>query len=173
VAFDVPALQLIAYSSLTGASIIVASVSVFLAFRQNFGWRPIVMPTSYGGGGSNSEIEIEFEVWNRRKYPIMVLAQELTFKTLTFVKENRALTDEELGTEWTRNGRTFQLSKKILLDPNSHHRFSLAAEYKTDKPERVWDEIASIKVYIFDPNKNRELLIGSGKVKWSTMRGIF
>jgi hypothetical protein len=91
-AFDVPTLQLIAYSALTCASVIVASVSGLLAFRQSIGWKPIVFPTSHGFGRLNddepdglSKATLEFEVWNRRKYPIIVIGAQVDFETLDFV----------------------------------------------------------------------------------------
>lgn len=72
--YDTPTLQLVAYVGLTVSSIIVACSSLFMAYRQNFGWKPIVFASSYGGGGGKHgyTVTIEFELWNRKKHPISV-----------------------------------------------------------------------------------------------------
>lgn len=163
-------LQFIAYASLTLASLTVASVSLLFAFRQNFGWKPIVLPTSYGCG--DIDLSLEFEVWNRRKYPVVVLAEEVTFSVLSFERPDKVPTDDEVPTHWYVDGRKFFLANKVRLEPNVHRSFSLTASYTAQNPAQVWDESASIKVYIFDPIKNREIIVCSKKVKWGTMRPV-
>jgi hypothetical protein len=39
---DTPTLQLIAYVSLTLSTVFVAATSLIIAYRQNFGWKPIL-----------------------------------------------------------------------------------------------------------------------------------
>jgi hypothetical protein len=175
-AFDVPTLQLIAYSALTCASIIVASVSLFLGFRQNFGWKPIVLYTSYGYGPHDVEeyeVSVEFEVWNRRRYPIVLLMQEVHFRKLTFVQLRKPeRSEEEFTTEWGLTERKFNLLKKVLLEPNSHHGFELRAACDLDTPQRIREESTSIRVYYFDPIKNRELIAKSTKIEWKTFADV-
>jgi hypothetical protein len=67
-------LQLVAYVSLMLSSVVVALTSLFIAYRQNFGWKPIVFLSSFGGGGGRYgyTVTIEFEFWNRKKYPVTV-----------------------------------------------------------------------------------------------------
>ena len=43
---DTQTLQLMAYVTLTLSSVIVAGTSLFIAYRQNFGWKPIIFPSS-------------------------------------------------------------------------------------------------------------------------------
>ncbi|WP_242914356.1 hypothetical protein [Brevundimonas pishanensis] len=63
------------------------------SFRQQMGWRPIVVFKSYGveSGNINSDdpnilgsngklyCSIEFEIWNRRKYPIVINVVDVSF----------------------------------------------------------------------------------------------
>jgi hypothetical protein len=67
VAFDIPILQLVAYSSLTCASVLVASVSAMFGYRQNFGWKPILFHTGLGydptlANSKKLYVDIDFEV---------------------------------------------------------------------------------------------------------------
>lgn len=67
-------LQIVTNATLTIVGICVAVASVIVAYRNNFGWKPIVLITRWqrspyktSGGGS-----IRLEVWNRQKYPVTV-----------------------------------------------------------------------------------------------------
>lgn len=165
-AFDVSTLQLIAYSSLTCASVTVASVSVFLAYRQNFGWEPIALITSYGYT-SDSEVTLDFEIWNRRKYPITVLNQEVTFISLDVTGQQ--LDEPDPDPEWHLQEGIFYYMKKVLLEPNSHQHFSIVARYKQATPSPLQKAAASVTVDIFDPIKNRERVITSKTIKWAEL----
>jgi hypothetical protein len=165
--FDIAILQLIAYASFTLASLTVASVSLLFTFRQNFGWKPIVLPTSYANS-IIGELYLEFEVWNRRKYPVVVLAEEVTFDLLSFEMPDNGPIDVELPTHWDLEGRKFSQKKEVRLEPNAHCGFSLTAPYNAHELARAWDERPSIKVYIFDPIKNRVIIVRSKKVEWHT-----
>jgi hypothetical protein len=52
---EAPILQLVAYTCLTGASVVVATVSALFGYRQNFGWSPIVLVTSHGLGAGGKD----------------------------------------------------------------------------------------------------------------------
>ncbi len=116
--FDIPTLQLIAYSALTCASVIVASVSLIFGYHQNFGWKPILFPTSIeiGHVGDNKyRLNIEFKVWNRRKYPIVVLTQDVDFEKLSYIGTTYFPdTVNELAT-WRWSG-----TLKFFMDKTGH-----------------------------------------------------
>jgi hypothetical protein len=82
-------LQLVSSSVLALTTAIIAGTALSLNYRQNYGWKPVVLV----GNLSNSwdwpdmdderwakephaedrrQFSIEFEVWNRRKYPVSV-----------------------------------------------------------------------------------------------------
>jgi hypothetical protein len=169
VKFDVPTLQLIAYLALTGASVTVACVSLFLAYRQNFGWKPIVLSTWHQQSLVEPyELSLEFEVWNRRKYPIVINSQSVDFQKLTFVRTGKPPTTE-LGTDWDWDKRHFQNYHSVMLDPNSHHQILLTSGVETSDPEKV-EDIAKISVNYFDPIKNRSLTIKTRQVMFKRRR---
>jgi hypothetical protein len=170
VTFDVPTLQLIAYSAFTFASITVACVSLFLAYRQNFGWKPIILWTRRRLTIKDLpyELSLGFEVWNRRKYPIVIVGQCVGFQKLTFVRTGKPPA-KELGTDWDLDERLFENHHSVLLDPNSHHQFSLTTGFETSEPEKA-EDVARIVIFYFDPIKNRFLTIRSEKVKFEPMR---
>jgi hypothetical protein len=140
--------------------VIVASVSVVLGYRQNFGWKPIILPTSHGFGTLKEDepdglakATFEFEVWNRRKYPIIVQDAHVNFETLNSVfTESGTIPQEEM---WDGDGRTFSgHDYSLVLDPNAHPKFPLGFACEN----RRWDEIhdtVRIRVRYYDPIKNR------------------
>ena len=122
---DTPTLQLIAYSSLTYASIIVAATLLLLSYRQNFGWQPLIVVTSFGGG--NESIHLEYEVWNRRKYPVTVIMQELIFSSLHFDGREVGYPDDSGWSMQEQQGQeqSFFGEEHTVIEPNKHQRFSL------------------------------------------------
>src|ERR1700741_2491930 len=66
---DSPTMQWIASTALTLASVTVAVVAATFNYRQNRGWKPAILVLSQG---FDIVAWIDFEVWNRRKYPIVV-----------------------------------------------------------------------------------------------------
>ena len=162
-AFDVPTLQLIAYSALTFASITVASVSAVFGYHQNFGWKPIILPTGHGIGRLKDHDEagplkatLEFEVWNRRKYPIVLNGAQVDFESLNFVtNEFGTLSDEEM---WNWGGRTFWNPYSERIEPGSHYTCKLGAACQKQHTEEIHDRVR-IQVDYWDPNWNRYLSI--------------
>lgn len=87
--------QFFAYTSLTVTTAIVAILSLKFSYRQHYGWKPIVMIVRKGmqGGEINDEelikeVEetgfrlyawVQFDLWNRHNYPIVVEDASITF----------------------------------------------------------------------------------------------
>lgn len=174
-AFDIPTLQLIAYSALTCASVFVASVSAIMGYHQNFGWKPIILVKSHGYGGpldggkdlpGARKGTLEFEVWNRRKYPIVLVAAQIVFEKHDFVFA-AIHADDEL---WQHaGGRAFKNHYSDRIEPNSYYVCKLGFAYKDQGSE--FDDRVRIKITYFDPNRNRYITakarqpIGTG---WKT-----
>jgi hypothetical protein len=64
-------LQWIAPTAPAVASVIVAVVALAFNYRQNRGWKPVILVLQCGF--DQPFASIEFEVWNRRKYPVVIL----------------------------------------------------------------------------------------------------
>jgi hypothetical protein len=161
VSFDVPTLQLIAYSALTCASVIVAAVSLILGYRQNFGWPPIVLVTSHIQMGSHHppdevyEFTLEFEVWNRRKYPVSVFVQDLTFRNVNFVRSEVRMPSDYAHT-WDGGPEFFSNWKGVLLEPNGHAQFEFVHMARDAGRKKSASEV-EVSVAYFDPIKNKYL----------------
>src|SRR5438270_14013939 len=113
----VPIVQLIAYVMLTLASISVATVSAFIAYRSNFGWKPLVLVTSYGfqgtGGSKQVAATVQFEFWNRRKYPISIRYMTVALSTVK-------LRPHDVDPPWHSSGHTLSNPHIKTLPPDTH-----------------------------------------------------
>jgi hypothetical protein len=150
-----PIVQLIAYVMLTLASVVVASVSALFAYRNNFGWKPLVLVVGQGliyyGGSLQAGATVTFEIWNRRKYPISVRSVSVRFDDSIILRDTVALPP------WIKTANT--LTNDMLINrtaltiaPAMHERMHLevALEAEGDQARKVAGRIA-ISVGYFDP----------------------
>jgi hypothetical protein len=145
-------LQLMAYVALTLSSIIVASTSLFIAYRQNFGWKPIIFPSSYGGGGGKYgyTVSINFEVWNRKKYPIAIRRVSVEYEKQVMHRYN----DAALSEGWHIEGEhTLVFDKHETMDPGKSRQYALEAPI--EKAPIDLQENVTVTLFYFDPIKNR------------------
>ena len=153
---DVPTLQLLAYISLTAVNLVVAGSALFLSYRQSLGWKPIAFILSTGmiSGPDDPGVyrgTIQIEVWNRRKYPIVIRGAEITVSSLKLLEP---LTHRGKRPPWSRLGRSLLHRSDVVLEPNSKHNIDV--EYRF--PKRTLDdldEVISWRVWYFDPRRNR------------------
>ena len=88
---------------------------------------------------------IDFEVWNRRKYPIVIHFVEIKFGNVML--EHRS--DE---TTWYIFHNKLIHREHVRLDPASHRLFQPRVPFKQ---RNDLDETVKIDVYYFDPIANR------------------
>ena len=149
--------QFIAYVALTASSLTVAIVSVTLAYRQNFGWKPLVFVTSHGLQTQPIPSNVyfatlDFEFWNRRKYPLVLRHMEVRFSTIK-VKELK--NDEVISRDWyVHAGKSMSLRGDQVLDPTAHKKLSIAAPFDTSSLDDLEDKL-TIQAMYYDPRKNR------------------
>jgi hypothetical protein len=145
-------MQLVAYVGLTVSSIIVACSSLFMAYRQNFGWKPIVFASSYGGGGGKYgyTVTIEFELWNRKKHPISIRFVSVTYEKTVMDRYVQGV----LPAGWQIDGehRLF-LNKQETVEPGKKHHYDLVAPIQ--KAPIDLQENVTIDLFYFDPIKNK------------------
>src|SRR5258708_2705212 len=81
-----PLVQLASGGLLALASFVVASTFLLFTYRNNFGWEPLGLVTDWRLGAHQGDQfqrgTINFEIRNRRKYPIVVRMIMLTFPTI-------------------------------------------------------------------------------------------
>jgi hypothetical protein len=174
--FDVPTLQLVSYTALTCASITVAAVSCYTAYRQHRGWKPIILMTHRGRNETLSAprhgLLVVFEVWNRRKYPIVLDEVTIAFQRFTFSDMPGMENDPQRGVEipygektlWFRDGRNYTTYPSDPVGSNEHAMFHIDAPYQLGEDAKTTKEIARVTVRYFDPIGNRYLKIKSQRI---------
>jgi hypothetical protein len=145
--FDLSTMQWVASTALTLASVTIALVAALFAYRQNYGWKPAILILSKGF--SDEIAYVEFEFWNRRKYPIVVHAVEIKFGTVEL--DHRGEKSEWGKSDWWIFHNKLCHRPHMRLDPASHHLFQPRIPFKQQKVE---DETIRIDVYYFDPLAN-------------------
>jgi hypothetical protein len=144
---------------LSGA--VVAWVALRLNYRNSYGWKPMVLLKTYGIGqaGGWTEVNCTFEVWNRRKYPIVVREVIVSFGNTKVDDEAPANFGEE--TEWHVTNRGMLVSSKnITVEPATRQDFDAGGPIKTGTGA-LGDGHSQIVIYvdIFDPRENRQVLL--------------
>lgn len=178
--FDVPTLQLISYIALTCASVTVAAVSCYTAYRQHRGWKPVILVTHRARGETRSGpkgpsyaprhgLLVVFEVWNRRKYPIVLNQVTIAFQRFTFCDMPGMEEDPQRGIEipfgektlWFRDGRNYTTYPPGPVGSNEHTMFHIDAPYEFSNDTKATKEVARLTVRYFDPIRNCYLKIKS------------
>jgi hypothetical protein len=152
---DTPLLQLVAYISLTVASITVATVSAIFGYRQNYGWRPLALVTGHGlhgiGGSRIYRAILTVEFWNRRKYPIAVNSASVKFATMEFKYE--ASPDAQ---GWSRTGDHYFKRLDQRLEPAAHVGLEFTAPFEAPSIDALRDTV-EVEIHYFDPISGKGL----------------
>lgn len=154
---ELAVVQLIAYVTLTLGSVIVAIVSLTFAYRQNFGWRPLALVPSHGLSGGMVEghygATLQFEVWNRRKYPVAIRYCDVAFSVLTF--ESASGSGDGPEPEWGvwERGKLHS-REELVLGPNEHKEYNVEGLFKKRSLDDLVDPV-TIEVSYFDPRRNK------------------
>jgi hypothetical protein len=151
---EIAAYQLIAYVSLTLASVTVAVTSAIIGYWQMFGWRPTLFITGIGSAGSDTAL-VTFEVWNRRKYPVAISAGSfIDFRTTKLAER-----PEQSGWSRWRNTMTYY-GEKIRLEPLSFQTFVVQADFEKSAGNAIADKWL-VEIQIFDPISNKEVTLSA------------
>jgi hypothetical protein len=167
--FDVSFFQIVASLALTFASVTVAVVSTYLTLRHNRGWKPIILVIAQaraapGQDLPSDQIWLVFEVWNRKKYPIVIDRVTVAFSRLDLI-EPRRLEEVEIEKgeiQWVLEDKEFESYLQVSLDQNAKHTFHLAARYKPDG--KGDNDKARISVCYFDPIRNKYRKVTSHRI---------
>jgi hypothetical protein len=156
----VPVAQLAASTLLAVASLVVALVALHFAYRNNFGWKPLLLLKSHGGSaGSNwSEISCTFEIWNRRKYPVVIREMQVLFGAAKIDFDTPNVEGEE--TDWwsTESGGLLHL-KTISLQPSQHLEFEAAGPVRRGDGNPI---DAEVWADLYDPRLNASVVLRAG-----------
>lgn len=154
--------QLIAYICLTITSVIVATVSLRFSYRQNFGWAPLMIVSTHGhesefGPGKDESIiraTVEFEVWNRRTYPIILEGAEIRFRQDILEPSVPSLDNESAW--WVEAPSVCAYLERLAVKNGEHHAYKLSVPMKPGLDFKDIDGMIDIEVTCFDPRRERE-----------------
>jgi hypothetical protein len=151
--------QIITNATLTVVGICVAMASLIVAYRNNFGWAPIALISGYGLKGfgpdpKNVAALLTLEVWNRRKYPIIVRFINLKFDSLP-IKERLST---PAGEVWHIRSRYVSHLTPHTLDPTSHETHEIEIPLKPETLDGLESNFR-VRIEYFDPRSNQRRLI--------------
>lgn len=155
--------QFIAYVCLTITSVIVATVSLRFSYRQNFGWRPIMLISRYGLEGTPKAMEgktgfdnmmtINFEVWNRHTYPIVISQAKVKIEQ-DILDHNKSKTTEHQRWYIGPKGECSYLDRLVVKN-GEHLEYVLRVPLKDGQSLDDIDSKIHINVGYFDPRRDK------------------
>lgn len=165
--------QFIAYTAFTATTVTVAFLSLRYSHRQNFGWKPllllvnrnfksdIVENTSEGAVGVKTLVSIEFDIWNRRTYPIVVDGAIVSFTQDIFCDEKVGVLID--GNEWINiEPSEFVMNERFVLDGGKHRTIFLIAKLRDG--QRIQDVAGDMNISMgyFDTRSRKRIALRVG-----------
>jgi hypothetical protein len=140
-------LQPLASVAVALAGLVVAIVAAVVGYRNAFGWAPIlfvktqaVIPRKNPQGLG---VSIAFEVWNRRKYPVVIRSME---KAWRITNANKAIVRQ----------------KDFVVPPGNHQSFSAFVRLSPKVEYSRLDPLeGQVRVLVFDPRKRKHKIIAA------------
>ncbi len=158
-----PLAQVLAYTTLTLTSIIVAVVSLRFSYRQNFGWKPILLVSTHGmtgkpkkgskGESFTTSAVLKFEVWNRHTYPIVLEQVNVNFKQNILDYQQNYTTEENPW--YVQPYSKCHYRDRVVVKNGEHHEFVLEAVMVEDQSLDAIDGMVDISVAYYDPRRVR------------------
>lgn len=156
-----PWLEIIASSIWACAGIILALVSLNFSYRQNRGWKPILLLQSYGDGSSDDRkyyvVDINFEFWNRRKHPVAVANVEILFSRIQL---DQTVQGFDYGGWQPSSASKLWHHRRFVVSPNEHHIFNARMPVPndfivSDDLDEDMSDAVRIEISYFDPVEDR------------------
>jgi hypothetical protein len=164
----IPLVQIATNATLTLVAICIAVASLIVAYRNNFGWKPIaILP--YQGTQSkrltgdfsthsfrdlfDNTAVLPIELWNRRKYPVVVRYIQVDVKDKVAFEIVPPIPGNKEGW-YISSERASMLEHSTTVAPSSHHTFTCQLPFKTTSFDAMRVRFV-INISYFDPRKNR------------------
>jgi hypothetical protein len=153
----IPLLQIITNATLTLVGICIAVASLVIAYRNNFGWKPIALVGEYGISGVGGDTKnytalMDLEIWNRRKYPVSIRSIRLSFTDLEIKRPDAASTR---GKDWYIGHNYASHSTPHVLGPNMHEEHKIEIPF-TAKTLDLLKAPVRIEISYFDPRLDKD-----------------
>lgn len=161
----------VAVATLSGVAVAIAACVV--SYGQAIGWRPLLVVQRWGLIELYSGIcaATVFEVWNRRRYPIVVRRLHVDYNKVRLgeIRDKITVGDSQSGWRTTFRG-TLENREEFVIEPGQHKVFKVEAMCIQEGP--FPDEEAkriTVKVLVFDPFwGKRTVLKGTGQIWWNS-----
>ena len=162
--------QIVASVFLALAALIVGIASAVFTYRNNFGWAPVILTIdsgvldkpdtrrSEGGWPRDFVATIEFQIWNRHKYPIHVGYLNVEFKSLELIADFNHLDKTQPHIYST----FMDWPVKRPIAPMTSETFNLEIPFTLGKEYGSLEDISTsmtIRASYFDPRNNRRLSV--------------
>lgn len=136
-------------------STVIAAVALLFTYRQNVGWKPVVLVSESSmrgvGGSQRFSFKVTVEFWNRRKYPVAIKAAQARISGVTVLDA----TAGELGRkDYIRKN---QVHKQLdaPVEPHASHKIDFDVSFE-DQSLDAMQPLFDISIKFFDPQKNAE-----------------
>jgi hypothetical protein len=144
-------------AALTAMSTIVAAVALIFSFRQNVGWKPILLVkgneiSNPGDYRYRFTMKVAVEVWNRRRYPVILRSFEATVSGVELVNQNPM--DNRDEPRFVRSNRV-ACPMQTIVSPSEQESWDIACDFQDQFMDSITPEFV-IQVHYFDPYRNRE-----------------
>ena len=156
------------------AGFALAIVTAYWSYRNNFGWEPIVILGRLGlqgtyvidqlgninppNGQPRYQVRISIEVWNRRKYPVVVRKMVLVASRLDIVQEVGPV---EGGWNYYKGRYASMYGNSIAA--SSSDTQTLTIPFNVGDPSKVRSPLV-VTVDFYDPRLNRVFSITGAEI---------
>lgn len=147
----------------TAATAVVAVAAIILTYNQSVGWKPLLV-VKHGGlieRKSDFLARTAFEIWNRRRYPIIVRRMSVDYNKVKL----QAVKDVSQGKpdpSWQIYFGMLRNDEEFVVEPGSRQAFDVTA-FVIEEGEFPYGDASkmTVKVLCFDPVwRNRFVLSG-------------
>lgn len=163
---SVAVMNFIASTALTFAGIVVGVVTIMIGHWASNGWRPVVLVR----GGIVVEPEaggffitgVQFEVWNRRKYPMALRKLKVAYDKFQMHQVTVLPEADEEQHKWMLLGEKTCALKWCddVIEPGGHASFVAGFTVTADMDyDAALKERAVVTALLYDPHRNRHEIV--------------
>lgn len=177
-ALSVAKLQFAATTVLAFGSLSIAAVASLFAYRNYFGWKPLIYVAAREGcaGEYDAWIGASFEIWNRRKYPVLLHRVGLRYHGVSLAAVSTEGFDTAGGSSeftWKVLKGQIECDPDLALEPNERRRFAAFGSVDLSGGPVAFDH-AMVQAIYYDPRTTKfELIRADTKHEehtWSQMQ---
>ena len=135
----------------------MAWLALRINYRNNFGLKPILLVKSHGVTAGNGWVEVHcaFEVWNRRKYSLVVREMQVSFGETKIDYKAPNVDGEE--TAWSAtNAGNLLWSEKHAIEASQYGDFEAVGPIIVSRSAGMRLEVW---VDLFDPRENGHVIL--------------